>query len=82
MQMHKVSKFSLCVFDKMDEVIDDIISLQSSYDDIQAYIDPVVQMPNTVSKDFTQFRPFSRWHCRLWLIQITESQKVSGKLSE
>lgn len=53
MQMHKVSKFSLCVFDKMDEVIDDIISLQSSYDDIQAYIDPVVQMPNTVSKDFT-----------------------------
>ena len=32
----------------MDEVIDDIISLQSSYDDIQAYIDPV-QMPNTVS---------------------------------
>lgn len=37
------------VFDKMDDVIDDIISLQSSYDDIQAYIDPVVQMPNTVS---------------------------------
>lgn len=33
----------------MDEVIDDIFSLQSSYDDIQAYIDPVVQMPNTVS---------------------------------
>jgi len=58
MQMHKVPKSSLCVFDKMDEVIDDIISLQSSYDDIQAYIDPVVQMPNTVSKDFTQFRPF------------------------
>jgi len=51
--MHKVPKSSLCVFDKMDEVIDDIISLQSSYDDIQAYIDPVVQMPNTVSKDFT-----------------------------
>ncbi|XP_039529407.1 transcription factor EB isoform X2 [Pimephales promelas] len=33
---------------EMDEVIDDIISLQSSYDDIQAYIDPVVQMPNTL----------------------------------
>ncbi|KTG39879.1 hypothetical protein cypCar_00018906 [Cyprinus carpio] len=32
---------------EMDEVIDDIFSLQSSYDDIQAYIDPVVQMPNT-----------------------------------
>lgn len=34
---------------EMDEVIDDIISMQSNYDDIQAYIDPV-QMPNTVSK--------------------------------
>lgn len=33
----------------MDEVIDDIISMQSNYDDIQAYIDPV-QMPNTVSR--------------------------------
>ncbi|KAJ8367512.1 hypothetical protein AAFF_G00317150 [Aldrovandia affinis] len=33
---------------EMDEVIDDIISLQSSYDDISAYIDPVVQMPNTL----------------------------------
>lgn len=33
----------------MDDVIDDIISLQSSYDDVQAYIDPVAQMPNTVS---------------------------------
>ncbi|XP_016325820.1 transcription factor EB-like isoform X2 [Sinocyclocheilus anshuiensis] len=33
---------------EMDEVIDDIISLRSSYDDIQAYIDPVVQMPNTL----------------------------------
>ncbi|KAL4622421.1 transcription factor EB [Arapaima gigas] len=33
---------------EMDEVIDDIISLQSSYDDIQAFIDPVVQMPNTL----------------------------------
>ena len=37
----------------MDEVIDDIISMQSSYDDIQAYIDPV-QMPNTVSKAKTE----------------------------
>ncbi|XP_067287446.1 transcription factor EB isoform X2 [Pseudorasbora parva] len=33
---------------EMDEVIDDIMSLQSSYDDIHAYIDPVVQMPNTL----------------------------------
>ncbi|XP_036386352.1 transcription factor EB isoform X1 [Megalops cyprinoides] len=33
---------------EMDDVIDDIISLQSSYDDVQAYIDPVVQMPNTL----------------------------------
>uniref|UniRef100_A0A674DF51 Transcription factor EB n=1 Tax=Salmo trutta TaxID=8032 RepID=A0A674DF51_SALTR len=33
---------------EMDEVIDDIISMQSSYDDIQQYIDPV-QMSNTVS---------------------------------
>ncbi|XP_036389395.1 transcription factor EB-like [Megalops cyprinoides] len=33
---------------EMDEVIDDIISLQSSYDDVSAYIDPVVQMPNTL----------------------------------
>ncbi|XP_028969813.1 transcription factor EB isoform X2 [Esox lucius] len=32
---------------EMDEVIDDIISMQSSYDDIQQYIDPV-QMPNTL----------------------------------
>lgn len=33
----------------MDEVIDDIISMQSNYDDIQGYIDPI-QMPNTVSE--------------------------------
>ncbi|KAJ8370980.1 hypothetical protein SKAU_G00110080 [Synaphobranchus kaupii] len=33
---------------EMDEVIDDIISLQSSYDDVSAYIDPVVHMPNTL----------------------------------
>nr|XP_043880389.1 transcription factor EB isoform X1 [Solea senegalensis] len=32
---------------EMDEVIDDIISMQSSYDDIQAYTD-LVQMPNTL----------------------------------
>uniref|UniRef100_A0A8C5E6I5 BHLH domain-containing protein n=1 Tax=Gouania willdenowi TaxID=441366 RepID=A0A8C5E6I5_GOUWI len=32
---------------EMDEVIDNIISMQSSYDDIQAYIDPD-QMPNTL----------------------------------
>ncbi|KAJ8265124.1 hypothetical protein COCON_G00142230 [Conger conger] len=33
---------------EMDEVIDDIISLQSSYDDVSAYIDPVAHMPNTL----------------------------------
>ncbi|XP_061910762.1 transcription factor EB [Entelurus aequoreus] len=32
---------------EMEEVIDDIINMQSSYDDIQAYIDPI-QMPNTL----------------------------------
>ncbi|KAM7422278.1 hypothetical protein PAMA_010378 [Pampus argenteus] len=32
---------------EMDEVIDDIISMQSNYDDIRAYIDPI-QMPNTL----------------------------------
>ncbi|XP_047438998.1 transcription factor EB isoform X2 [Mugil cephalus] len=32
---------------EMEEVIDNIISMQSSYDDIHAYIDPV-QMPNTL----------------------------------
>lgn len=32
----------------MDEVIDNIISMQSNYDDLQRYADPV-QMPNTVS---------------------------------
>lgn len=32
----------------MDEVIDNIMSMQSSYDDIQPYVD-AVQMPNTVS---------------------------------
>lgn len=32
---------------EMDEVIDDIISMQSNYDDIQGYIDPV-QMSNTL----------------------------------
>ena len=42
---------SYIFFSKMDEVIDDIISMQSSYDDIQAYIDPI-QMPNTVSPYF------------------------------
>lgn len=36
-------------FRQMEEVIDDIISMQSNYDDIQAYIDPI-QMPNTVSR--------------------------------
>ncbi|XP_056157772.1 transcription factor EB [Lampris incognitus] len=38
---------------EMDEVIDDIISMQSSYDDIQAYIDPV-QMPNTLPLSSSQ----------------------------
>ncbi|XP_014892197.1 transcription factor EB-like [Poecilia latipinna] len=35
---------------EMEEVIDDIISMQSSYDDVQGYMDPV-QMPNTVSRE-------------------------------
>ncbi|XP_029007213.2 LOW QUALITY PROTEIN: transcription factor EB [Betta splendens] len=33
---------------EMDDVIDDIIDMQSNYDDIQTYIDPAVQMPNTL----------------------------------
>ncbi|KAM9443938.1 transcription factor EB isoform 2-T2 [Clarias gariepinus] len=33
---------------EMEEVIEDIISMQSSYDDIQNYVDPVIQMPNTL----------------------------------
>ncbi|XP_076859692.1 transcription factor EB isoform X2 [Brachyhypopomus gauderio] len=33
---------------EMEDVIDDIISMQSSYDDIQNYVDSVVQMPNTL----------------------------------
>uniref|UniRef100_A0A3B5MK03 Transcription factor EB n=1 Tax=Xiphophorus couchianus TaxID=32473 RepID=A0A3B5MK03_9TELE len=32
---------------EMEEVIDDIISMQSSYDDVQGYMDPV-HMPNTL----------------------------------
>ncbi|KAM9408790.1 LOW QUALITY PROTEIN: transcription factor EB [Pholidichthys leucotaenia] len=32
---------------EMDEVIDNIISMQSNYDDMQTYIDPI-QMPNTL----------------------------------
>lgn len=35
---------------QMDEVIDNIMSMQSSYDDFQSYTDPV-QMSNTVSRD-------------------------------
>lgn len=54
----------------MDEVIDDIISMQSNYD-IQGFID-AVQMPNTVSESnaplslfsltdpSSEFTPFSR----------------------
>ncbi|XP_017306303.2 transcription factor EB isoform X2 [Ictalurus punctatus] len=33
---------------EMEEVIEDIISMQSSYDDIHNYGDPMVQMPNTL----------------------------------
>lgn len=33
---------------EMEEVIEDIISMQSSYDDLQNYPDPVLQMPNTL----------------------------------
>lgn len=46
---------------QMDDVIDDIISLESSYnDDILAYIDPV-QMSNTVS-DIENHTPFFPSH--------------------
>lgn len=47
----------------MDEVIDDIISMQSNYDDIQAYIDPI-QMPNTVSR--TNPPTILRFYCFLY----------------
>ncbi|XP_055725562.1 transcription factor EB isoform X1 [Salvelinus fontinalis] len=48
---------------EMDEVIDDIISMQSSYDDIQQYIDPL-QMSNTVSiKPYSHYVPIeSNFH--------------------
>lgn len=39
------------ISEQMEEVIEDIISMQSSYDDIQNYGDPMVQMPNTVSEE-------------------------------
>lgn len=42
----------------MDEVIDDIISMQSNYD-IQEFID-AVQMPNTVSESNAPVSLFSR----------------------
>lgn len=52
MQLTLFSGVFVCLFGffflKMDEVIDNIISMQSNYDDLQRYIDPV-QMPNTVS---------------------------------
>lgn len=46
----------------MDEVIDNIISMQSNYDDLQRYIDPV-QMPNTVSL-FQVFNSLSFFECK------------------
>lgn len=39
------------ISEQMEEVIEDIISMQSSYDDIHNYGDPMVQMPNTVSEE-------------------------------
>lgn len=44
-------------FSQMDDVIDDIISLESSYnDDIMGLsLDPGLQMANTVEKYFTFF---------------------------
>lgn len=55
---------------QMDEVIDDIISMQSNYDDIQGYIDPV-QMPNTVSPS-SNFNPEEKVERNLYvyLVQI------------
>lgn len=38
----------------MDGVIDDIIDMQSNYDDIQTYMSDSVQMPNTVRRALTQ----------------------------
>lgn len=45
-----VYKETFHIFEQMEEVIEDIISMQSSYDDIKNYVDPMVQMPNTVSE--------------------------------
>ena len=47
----------MLVFKQMEDVIDGIISMQSSYDDIQNYVDPVVQMPNTVSNTDRLYTP-------------------------
>ena len=61
----------------MDEVIDDIISMQSSYDDIQQYIDPL-QTSNTVSiKPYSHYVPIER-HFHLggivkgWTLELVE----------
>ncbi|KAI5093574.1 transcription factor EB isoform X1 [Silurus meridionalis] len=35
---------------EMEEVIEDIISMQSSFDEMRNYADPVVQMPNTAAQ--------------------------------
>nr|XP_015198083.1 PREDICTED: transcription factor EB isoform X2 [Lepisosteus oculatus] len=44
----------------LDEVIDDIISMESSYnDDIQAYTDPVIQMPNTLPLSSSHLEGYS-----------------------
>lgn len=73
----------------MDEVIDDIISMQSNYD-IQGFID-AVQMPNTVSESnaavslfsltdpSSEFTPFSR---SLATVRPQVSLFYSVKISE
>ena len=44
----------LCLVLQMDDVIDDIISLESSYnEDILGLIDPALQMTNTVRRPST-----------------------------
>lgn len=66
MQLTLFSCVFVCLFGlfflKMDEVIDNIISMQSNYDDLQRYIDPV-QMPNTVSL-FQVFNSLSFFECK------------------
>lgn len=74
----------------MEEVIEDIISMQSSYDDLKNYVDPVAQMPNTVSEVTEPFFVIIRVAhvlvclalLRRWIIQLSESCKINGKWAD